>query len=143
MLEIIIPIVVVFLGVVSFEVAMAVTISTLPRSRMQHRWTKQESRRVLRVFAAIFSVWPMTATLVLGHLFLPLAAALVLDAVVVTLFVLSLRWLMHGVKQQRLIQAGHCVNCLYDLRAHHKEGCNHCPECGTELHDHPARSALS
>ena len=139
MLDIVIPIVVVFLGVASFEVAMAVTISTLPRSRMQHRWTKPESRRAMGVFATVFSTWPTIAAIVLGHLFLPLLAALLLDAVVITLYFICVRWLVRSVKQQRLILSGHCANCLYDLRASRDK--EHCPECGKGLADHPAKLA--
>lgn len=135
MLEIVIPIVVVLLGVASFEAAMAITISTLPRSRMQHRWTKQESRRAMAVFATVFLVWPAIATVVLGHLLLPLLAAVLLDAAVATLYACCVRWLTRSVRQQRLILSGHCAHCLYDLRASRDN--THCPECGAELAGHP------
>lgn len=140
MLEVAIPIVVVFLCVVSFEVAMGITISTLPRSRMQQRWTQQESRRVLRVFASVFSVWPTLAAIALGHLYLPLYAAILLDAVVLAAYAIGICWLIHGIKRHRQILKGHCANCFYDLRA--STGSDHCPECGAQLRDHPVRSAV-
>lgn len=133
-----IPLGVIFLGVLTFELAMAVTISTLPRSRMRHKWTPQEQRRVVRVFVSIFSVWPIAASLVLAHLYLPIVGALLADVIVLALIVLGVRWLRRGVRERRLIQAGHCVQCFYDLRASHACGSKHCPECGTGLHDHPA-----
>lgn len=132
-----IPLGVVLLGVITFELAMAITISTLPRSRFQQRWTPQEQRRVLRVFATVFCIWPMLATLIIAHVYLPLVFAVIADALVAVLVVLAFRWLAHGVKQKRLILAGHCAHCFYDLRA--SRDSNHCPECGVELHDHPAR----
>lgn len=135
-----IPLGVIFLGVLTFELAMAVTISTLPRSRMQHKWTPQEQRRVVRVFVCVFSVWPIGVALVLAHLYLPVLLALLADALVLVLVVLGIRWLRRGVRERRLIQAGHCVQCFYDLRASHAYGSEHCPECGTGLHDHPALS---
>ncbi|MGB0767725.1 MAG: hypothetical protein ACPGYV_08435 [Phycisphaeraceae bacterium] len=135
------PLGVLFLGVITFEIAMGVTISTLPRSRFQQKWTPQEQRRVVRVFFTVFSVWPMLATLILGHLFLPFWLAVVADALVVAMVVAAVRWYLHGVKQRRLIMAGHCANCFYDLRASHEHGSEHCPECGIALHDHPVRAA--
>lgn len=132
-----IPLGVIFLGVVTFEIAMAVTISTLPRSRMQQRWTVREQRRVIRVFAAIFSVWPIGVAVVMAHVFLPVLAAVAMDLVVVALVVMFMRWLRQGMREHRLVHAGHCENCFYDLRASLEREA--CPECGTELHDHPAR----
>lgn len=134
------PLGLIFLGVVTFEVAMGVTISTLPRSRFKQKWTPQEQRRVVRVFCVVFSFWPITATLILAHVFWPLWIALLADLAVLTVIVLCIRWLLHGVKQRRLILDGHCENCFYDLRAS-KEN-DHCPECGMELHNHPIRIAI-
>lgn len=131
------PLAVIFLGVVTFEIAMGVTISTLPRSRFQQKWTPQEQRRVLRVFCVVFSVWPITATLILAHIFMPIWFALLADLLVLLMIAAGIRWLIHGVKQRKLILAGHCANCFYDLRAN-KES-DHCPECGVELQEHPAR----
>lgn len=139
LLFVLLPLAVIFLGVVTFEIAMGVTISTLPRSRFQQKWTPQEQRRVLRVFCVIFSIWPITATLILGHLFMPMWFALLADLVVLTMVMAGIRWLMHGVKQRKLIQAGHCAECFYDLRISHENQSDHCPECGAELHDHPVR----
>ena len=133
------PLGLIFLGVITFEIAMGVTISTLPRSRFQQKWTPQEQRRVVRVFCLVFSFWPMLVTLVLAHVFFPLWIALLADLLVLAAIVAGLRWLMHGVRQTKLLMSGHCTNCFYDLRASHEQGSDHCPECGTELHDHPAR----
>jgi small-conductance mechanosensitive channel len=131
------PLGVIFLGVITFEVAMGVTISTLPRSRFQQKWTPQEQRRVLRVFCVVFSVWPITAALIFAHVFLLLWLALLADLLVLAAIVTCIRWLLHGVKQRKLILNGHCANCFYDLRANKESA--HCPECGIELHDHPVR----
>lgn len=131
------PLALIFITVVTFEVAMGVTISTLPRSRFRHKWTPQEQRRVIRVFCIVFSFWPITATLILAHVFMPLWLALLADLIVVAAIALGVRWLLHGVKQHKLILAGHCTNCFYDLRASHESDA--CPECGIELHDHPVR----
>lgn len=130
------PLGLIFLGVITFEIAMGVTISTLPRSRFQQKWTPAEQRRVLRVFCVVFSVWPITATLIIGHAWLPLWAAVIGDALALVLVVLCARWLMRGVKERRLIMAGHCTNCLYDLRM--SKDSDHCPECGVGLEDHPS-----
>ena len=137
------PIGLIFLGVVTFEIAMGVTISTLPRSRFQQKWTPQEQRRVIRVCCIIFSFWPMLVTLIVAHVFLPLWLALLADLLVLAVMVACLRWLMHGVKQTKLIMSGHCTKCFYDLRTSLEHGSNYCPECGVELHDHPARKAPS
>lgn len=131
-----IPLGVMLLGVITFEMAMAVTISTLPRSRFQQKWTPQEQRRVLGVFFTIFSVWPAAALLVFAHLSLPIFGYLLCDLAALALVVLGLRWLRHGVHQRRLIMAGHCAGCFYDLRGNTES--EHCPECGAELSDHPA-----
>jgi small-conductance mechanosensitive channel len=141
MLVILAPLGLILLGVITFEVAMGVTISTLPRSRFRHKWTPQEQRRVIRVFCCVFSFWPITMSLILAHIFLPMWFALLADLLVIAVVVLCLRWLMHGVKQRKLILAGHCENCLYDLRASHDS--NECPECGVKLHDHPMRKKPS
>lgn len=133
------PLGIIFLGVVTFEIAMGVTISTLPRSRFKQRWTPQEHRRCVRVFCVVFSVWPITATLILAHVFLPMWLALIADLLVIAMVVACVRWLVHGVKQRRLILAGHCEQCFYDLRA--SRSSDHCPECGIELHEHPVRLA--
>ena len=131
------PLGLIFLGVVTFEVAMGVTISTLPRSRFKHKWTPQEQRRVLRVFCVIFSFWPIAAGLILSHVFLSLWLALLADLIAIAVIVACIRWLIHGVNQRKLILAGHCANCFYDLRASHESDA--CPECGIELRDHPVR----
>lgn len=136
-----VPLGVLFLGIITFEIAMGVTISTLPRSRFQQRWTPQEQRRVIRVFCVVFSVWPITATLIVGHVFLPLWLALLADLLVVLIIAGCVRWLILGLKQRKLILAGHCANCFYDLRANKESDA--CPECGVELHDHPVRMATS
>lgn len=133
------PLGLIFLGVITFEVAMGVTISTLPRSRFKQKWTPQEQRRVIRVFCVVFSFWPILVTLILAHVFFPMWIAILADLAVITLIVLCIRWLVHGIKQRRLILAGHCENCFYDLRAS-KESAE-CPECGVELHSHPMRVA--
>ena len=138
-----IPLGVIFLGVVTFEVAMGITISTLPRSRMQQNWTREEQRRLIRVFAMVFSVWPICVGLVLAHVFLPTMAAIVADIIVLAGVVLFIRWLRRGVHERRLVMAGHCANCFYDLRASHEHGSDHCPECGTGLEDHPARKRVA
>lgn|GEM_PF-2551746 len=132
-----IPLGVIVLGIVSFEVAMAVTISTLPRSRFQQKWTLAEQRRVLRVFGVIFSIWPTAATVILSHLFMPGWVALMCDMAALVIVALCVRWVRRGIKQRRLIMSGHCANCFYDLRAS-KES-DYCPECGVELRSHPAR----
>lgn len=134
-----IPIGIIALGLVTYEVAMAITISTLPRSRFKHKWTPQEHRRVIRVFGGVFSVWPISATLIVAHVYLPLFYAVVIDALVLLLIIWGARWLIAGLREKRLIMSGHCVKCFYDLRMSHDS--DHCPECGTELHDHPTRSA--
>lgn len=136
-----IPLALIFLGVVTFEVAMAVTISTMPRSRMQQRWTRDEQRRLVRVFAAVFSVWPIAVGLILAHVFLPLLAAVAADLFVVALVVVGFRWVRRGMHERRLVRAGHCVNCYYDLRA--SRDSDHCPECGAALHEHPTRRAIA
>ena len=135
------PLGVLFLGVITFEVAMGVTISTLPRSRFQQRWTPQEQRRVIRVFCVVFSIWPITATLIVAHVFLPMWLAVIADVLVLLMIAGCFRSLLQGVKQRKLILAGHCENCFYDLRAS-KES-DHCPECGIELHAHPTRLAVN
>lgn len=134
-----IPVGIVVLGFITFEMAMAITISTLPRSRFQQKWTPQEQRRVLRVFAAVFCVWPIFATLVVAHVYLPLIAALVVDGLMLALFILGVRWIARGVYERKLVLAGHCASCFYDLRASKAQ--DHCPECGIELHDHPTRKS--
>lgn len=131
-----IPLGVIFLGIVTFEVAMAVTISTLPRSRFKQRWTLQEQRRVIRVFLSIFSVWPMAGAVVLSHLYLPWFVALIVYAIVLAVIILGLRWFRLGIKERRLVMAGHCENCLYDLRA--SNASETCPECGASIQDHPS-----
>ena len=132
-----IPFGVIILGIATFELAMAITISTLPRSRFQHKWTPQEQRRVLRVFAAVFCAWPIIAALILSHVYLPLAYAIAADVLVFFAIGLGIRWILNHTRQRKLIMAGHCANCLYDLRASHES--ERCPECGTMLHDHPSR----
>lgn len=132
-----IPAGIVLLGFITFELAMAITVSTLPRSRFQQKWTPQEQRRIIRVFCTVFCIWPITAVLIVAHVYLSLMTALIADAFVLLAIVFAVRWVMHGVRQRKLIQAGHCVNCFYDLRAS-KES-DHCPECGIELQDHPTR----
>jgi len=133
------PLGLIFLGVITFEIAIGITISTLPRSRFQQKWTPQEQRRVVRVFCVVFSIWPISVTLILTHVFMPFWIAILGDIIVLTIVVLCLRWLMHGVKQRKLIMSGHCANCFYDLRAN--KDSDECPECGVELHDHPTRLA--
>lgn len=135
------PLGLIFLGIVTFEIAMGVTISTLPRSRFQQKWTPQEQRRVVRVFCLVFSVWPTLALLILAHVTLPLWLALLSDLVVAGLFVACVRWWLQGIKQRRLILAGHCENCFYDLRM--SSHSDHCPECGIELSNHPTRIAVA
>ena len=135
------PLGLIFLGVITFEVAIGVTISTLPRSRFQQKWTPQEQRRVIRVFCVVFSIWPILVTLVLAHVFMPTWLAILADLLVLAMIVACARWLIHGVKQRKLIMAGHCTNCFYDLRANKQSDA--CPECGIELHDHPVRAAIS
>ena len=134
-----IPFAVILLGVFTFEVAMAVTISTLPRSRFRQKWTDLERQRVFRVFCTVFSFWPVAATLVLLHVFAPLWMAIVADAIAVFIFAACIRWLIHGIQQRRLVHAGHCADCYYDLRASKDK--DHCPECGAELKNHPMRAA--
>jgi hypothetical protein len=85
----------------------------------------------------VFSVWPITAALIFAHVFLLLWLALLADLLVLAAIVTCIRWLLHGVKQRKLILNGHCANCFYDLRANKESA--HCPECGIELHDHPVR----
>eukprot|EP00752_Nemacystus_decipiens_P014076 g12512.t1 len=136
------PLGLILLGIVTFEVAMGVTISTLPRSRFQQKWTPQEQRRVLRVFFTIFSIWPSAALLVLAHVMLPVWLAVIADVIVIAIFVGCVRWWLHGVKQRNLIMAGHCEHCFYDLRATFEHGSDHCPECGAALHDHPVHNAV-
>lgn len=131
------PLGLILLGIITFEVAVGVTISTLPRSRFQQKWTPQEQRRVLRVFCVIFSLWPIALMLILAHVYMAVWLALIADALAVLLIAACLRWLMHGVKQRKLILAGHCANCFYDLRASKENDA--CPECGVELKDHPVR----
>jgi nitrate reductase NapE component len=133
-----IPVGVVVLGLVTFEVAVAITISTLPRSRFQQRWSPQEQRRVVRTFALVFCVWPVLAGLVAAHVYLPVLFALIADALVLAFAALAIRWVMHGVHQRKLIMAGHCEQCFYDLRA--SKDSDHCPECGAALHEHPTRA---
>ncbi len=135
-----IPVGIVVLGFVTFEIAMAITISTLPRSRFRQKWTTAEQRRVLRVFCLVFSVWPIVAAIILSHVYLPIIYAIGADALLLVLVVLAVRWMVHGARERRLIAAGHCENCFYDLRASRES--EHCPECGTTLHDHPTRLAL-
>ena len=86
-------------------------------------------------------VWPITATLIVSHIYLPAWAAILGDLVVLAIIVLCVRWLLHGVKQRNLIMAGHCEHCEYDLRATFEHGSDHCPECGSPLHDHPAKAS--
>lgn len=133
-----VPVGIVVLGLVTFELAMAVTISTLPRSRFQQKWTPQEHRRVLRVFGVIFSAWPITAILIVAHVYMPFWLAVIGDAVALAILVLCVRWLIQGMRERRLVMAGHCMKCFYDLRAN-KES-EQCPECGVGLEDHPARA---
>lgn len=132
-----IPVGVVVLGLVTFEVAVAITISSLPRSRFQQRWSLQEQRRVVRTFALVFCAWPVLVSLILAHIYLSMLYALIFDAVAAVLLALAIRWVLHGVRQRKLIMAGHCEQCFYDLRA--SQDSDHCPECGTHLHNHPAR----
>lgn len=133
-----VPFAVIFLGVITFEVAMGVTISTLPRSRFQQKWTDHERRRVFRVFCVVFSVWPIAGGLLLAHLFTPIWSAVIADLFALAAFIYCIRWLAHGIRQRNLVLAGHCANCYYDLRASKQR--KSCPECGIPLHDHPALS---
>lgn len=133
------PLAILFLGVITFEIAMGVTISTMPRSRFQHKWTPQEHRRVVRVFCVVFSIWPIAVTLILAHVFMPMWLALIADLFVLAVVVGCIRWLILGINQRKLILAGHCEQCFYDLRVNHEHGSDHCPECGIELHEHPVR----
>ena len=135
------PLGVIFFGVITFEIAMGVTISTLPRSRFKQKWTPQEHRRVVRVFCVVFSIWPIAVTLTLAHVFMPMWFALLADLLVLAMIIACVRWLIHGIKQRNLILAGHCEKCFYDLRAN-KES-DRCPECGIELHEHPTISRVS
>lgn len=132
-----IPVGIVMVGLITFEIAMAVTIASLPRSRFQQKWTPQEQRRVMRTFAVIFCLWPTAALVIVAHVYLSLLYALLADLLVLGLVGLGMWWLIHGVRQQRLVMAGHCEQCFYDLRASKNK--EHCPECGTQLHDHPMR----
>lgn len=135
------PLGLIFLGIVTFEIAMGVTISTMPRSRFQQKWTPQEQRRVVRVFCLVFSVWPVLALLILAHVMLPLWLAVLADLIAAGLFVACVRWWLQGIKQRKLILAGHCENCFYDLRA--SQDSDACPECGIALQDHPTRVAVT
>ena len=132
-----IPVGVVVMGVVSFEIAMAITICALPRSRFHQRWAPQEQRRVLRTFGLVFCVWPITAAVILAHVYLTLLFALAADALVLGLIGLGVWWIIRGLREAKLVEAGHCEHCLYDLRA--SQDNDHCPECGALLHHHPTR----
>lgn len=131
------PMAVILAGFLTFELAMGVTIATLPRSRFQQKWTDAERRRVTRVFLATFSIWPIGASLIVSHVYLNPTVALIADIVAVGLVLLAMRWFLRSARERRLIMAGHCVNCFYDLRANHESPS--CPECGTDLDDHPHR----
>lgn len=137
LLMVLLPMAVVFAGVLTFEAAIGITIATLPRSRFQQKWTDPERRRAVRVFLAIFSVWPVGAMLVIAHVYLGPTVAIISDVIALGLVLLGLRWFARCSRERRLIMAGHCVKCFYDLRAHHHSP--HCPECGTDLHLHPYR----
>lgn len=131
------PMAVIFAGFLTFELAMGVTIATLPRSRFQHKWTDAERRRVTRVFLTTFSVWPVAAMVIIGHVYFSPMVAIIADVLAGGLVLLAVRWFVQGVRHRNLVMLGHCVNCLYDLRAHHDS--ETCPECGTDLRDHPQR----
>ncbi|MEM6506376.1 MAG: hypothetical protein AAGC44_09015 [Planctomycetota bacterium] len=133
------PIGLIFLGVVTFEIAMAITISTLPRSHVQQKWTVEEQRRLLRVFLSVFSVWPITVGVIAAHVFLPLLVALLVDSAILGLVVLGLLWVKRGMRDRRLALSGHCMDCYYDLRGSLDQDV--CPECGSPIHDHPVRRA--
>ncbi|MEM9347383.1 MAG: hypothetical protein AAGB26_12275 [Planctomycetota bacterium] len=135
------PIGLIFLGVVTFEIAMAITISTLPRSRVKQKWTVEEQRRLVRVFLSVFSVWPITVGVIAAHVFLPLLIALFADLMILGLIVLGLRWIKRGMRDRRLALSGHCMDCYYDLRGSLDR--DECPECGTPIHEHPLYIAAS
>ncbi|MFI4859290.1 MAG: hypothetical protein ACIAXF_01275 [Phycisphaerales bacterium JB063] len=130
------PIVLILSGVVSFEIAAALTISTLPRSRAQQQWTPHERRRVTRLFLSVFLVWPTFAGSLLAYVYLPTVAAVVVWVLSAGLLLFVLYTLVRATGHRRRVQAGHCVGCLYDLRG--SLDSDHCPECGAALANHPA-----
>ncbi|MEM9415514.1 MAG: hypothetical protein AAGA29_08570 [Planctomycetota bacterium] len=130
------PILLILSGVVSFEIAAALTISTLPRSRAQQRWTPHESRRVARLFCSIFIIWPASAGAVLAYIFLPTPWAIASWALAFALLSWVAYTLFRANRNRRRVLEGHCVGCLYDLRGSLDR--DHCPECGTDLTHHPA-----
>jgi hypothetical protein len=122
--------------VVTFEVAAALTISTLPRSRFQQQWTPHERRRVTRLFLSVFLFWPAMVVSLGAYLFLPLGGAIVVWALALGVLVVVVYHITHAVQHKRRVMLGHCTGCLYDLRGSLDR--NHCPECGAALRHHPA-----
>ncbi|XAM01686.1 hypothetical protein OT109_09855 [Phycisphaeraceae bacterium D3-23] len=130
------PVLMILSGVVSFEIAAALTISTLPRSRAQQQWTPYERRRVTRLFFSVFLVWPTFVGALLAYLYLPTGWAVVVWVLAVALLAWIGYTLIRASGHQRRVREGHCVGCLYDLRGSIDQ--KHCPECGVALASHPA-----
>lgn len=122
--------------VITFEVAAALTISTLPRSRFQQQWTPHERKRVTRLFLSVFLFWPAMAASFLAYLFFPLGAAIVVWGLALALAALTLYRITLALQHKRRVMLGHCAGCLYDLRGSLER--DHCPECGASLQHHPA-----
>ena len=123
-------------AVLTFELAAALTISTLPRSRFQQRWTPHERRRVTRLFGTVLLLWPACAGGVAAFLLLPPVWAGVIVVLCVALLGLAMTGVVRALGHRRHVLAGHCTGCLYDLRGSlDRDGC---PECGTPLSHHPA-----
>jgi len=122
--------------VLTFELAAALTISTLPRSRAQQQWTPHERRRVTRLFLSVFLFWPALAGGLGAYLFLPPVLAVIAWAAAGAVISFALFSVVRAAGHKRRVSAGHCTGCLYDLRGSLEQ--DHCPECGAILAYHPA-----
>lgn len=122
--------------VLTFELAAALTISTLPRSRAQQHWTPHERRRVTRLFLSVFLFWPALAGSFLAYLYLPRLWMFAVWALALGLIVWVGWSVTRAIGHRRRVLAGHCIGCLYDLRGSLER--DHCPECGATLALHPA-----
>lgn len=134
------PVLLIVSAVITFELAAALTISTLPRSRAHQQWTPHERRRVTRLFLSVFLIWPALAGAFLAYLFLPTVAAVVVWIGATAVLGFAVYSIACAAGHRRRVMAGHCTGCLYDLRGSLEQDL--CPECGAKLALHPAVKRL-
>jgi len=139
-LWLLLPIGVVLALLVTIEIAVGVTVSTLPRSRFQHKWTPSERRRVTRIFLRVLCIWPSAVGVVCANLFLPTLFYIPIDVVGLGLMVYGVVLLVKNGQRKRRILEGHCIECDYNLRG--RPDATACPECGVDLEGHPGIAKL-